>query len=164
MTALQTYNIQQFARLTQALSASTPTTQPSIETLLSESSDPKWTEKRRQIHNAVAVRNAAARQRMGGRIADNVVQPQPSGAAIPSIPMDDPRWRPYFYGPNDALTGWNDPYGDPFSFQNGGGVYLRSDTRVNRYNDSRMYGDFDRRVNIDYDRRTDIHVDPRHNY
>ena len=80
------------------------------------------------------------------------------------IAYDDPRWQPYFYGPNDALTGWNENFSDPFIFQNGGGVYQRFDTRVNRDRDPRIGGDFDRRVNIDNDRRTDIHVDPRQNY
>jgi hypothetical protein len=166
MTALQVYNLQQYARLTRDLAGAT--TLPAIETLLSRSKDPRWRQKRQQIHNAVTARiqQAAARRAAAEAAADATApaSPQPSATAGYSTLYDDPRWRPYYYGPGDALTGWNENFADPFLFQNGGGVYQRYDTRVNRDYDPRVGGDFDRRINIDFDRRTNIHVDPRQNY
>jgi hypothetical protein len=163
MSALQTYNLQQYNRL---LRSAGPTTRPvTLDSLLSGPKDSHWRDKRQHIRNAVTARVQAARQR------SQIVPAMPAWpggqAALPPPPSytwDDPRFHPYYYGPTDALTGWNDPYADPFSFQNGGGVYLRSDTRVNRDYDPRVGGEFDRRINIDYDRRNNIHVDPRQNY
>ena len=161
MTALQVYNLQQYARLTHALVAATAT-MPTLQMLLAQPKDPTWSKKRQQMRNAVAYRLYSARTRANESAAQTPSVP----AAAPMNPgtYDDPRWHPYFYGPTDALTGWSDPFADPFLFQSGGGLYQRYDTRVNRDYDPRVNGDFDRRVNIDYDRRTNIHIDPRQNY
>jgi hypothetical protein len=78
--------------------------------------------------------------------------------------VDDPRWHPFFYGPSDSMSGWSDPFNDPFATRNSGGVYYRTDTRVNRDYDPRTNGFFDRRVNVESDRRLNVHVDPRENF
>jgi hypothetical protein len=163
MTALQTYNLQQYARLTRRRDGG-PTTLPSVQTLVKQPTtvkSPLWQKKRQQVHNAVTARLDAARQQSAEQSSA-----APAGSTPPtySRSWDDPRWQPYFYGPTDSLTGWNENFSDTFTFQNGGGLYQRFDTRVNRDHDPRVGGDFDRRVNIDYDRRTNIHVDPRLNY
>ena len=162
MMALQSYNLQQYNRLLRAQ----PTTRPTLDSLLAGPKDSHWREKRQHIRNAVNARVQAARQRSELAPAMPAAPIGPSQPLAPqSYTWDDPRFHPYYYGPGDALNGWADPYAaDPFIFQNGGGVYLRSDTRVNRDYDPRVGGDFDRRINIDYDRRGNVHVDPRQNY
>ena len=161
MSALQTYNLEQYNRLLHQQ----PTTRPTLDSLLAGPKDSHWREKREHIRNAVTWRVQAARQRARAGPPAGAGQPSTASPAPPSYTWDDPRFHPYYYGPTDGLNGWSEPYAaDPFVFQNGGGVYLRSDTRVNRDYDPRIGGEFDRRINIDYDRRNNIHVDPRKNY
>ena len=187
MTSLQLYNLRQFVRLNQlraecdALRArlqsagkwSGPaTTQPAIDTpdtlaaavqarLQKGERDPQWEETRDRIHDALAGRESAAPQQ-----PYDVPQgaPAAAGGVAAAPPADDPRFQPYYYGPQDANTGWNDPSNDSFTVQGGGGVYHRSDTRVNRFNDVRTNSTYDRRVNVDADRRLNIHRDPRENF
>ena len=178
LAALQSYNLRAFARLEELAALSrrvAPTTraanaanaaavaEEAVAVLKRPTRDRRWMELRRRMHNAIVARSAAS-----------AVAPQPQGSgaitSYRSVPLDDPRWQPYYYGPNDAF-GWFGG-GDPtdatdaaaFDFRGGGGVYERYDSRVNRDYDVRTQGQFDRRVNIDADRRLNIHVDPRENF
>jgi hypothetical protein len=123
--------------------------------------DPVWQRKRDKLRNSVAGSMSAANVRVATDAAQsNAVAPSSGGNAM----VDDPRFKPYYYGPTDGWNGWNDSFSNPFVFQNGGGVYKKSDVRVNRDRDPRLNGGSDRRVNIDTDRRLNIHEDPRENF
>jgi hypothetical protein len=173
LAALQSYNLRAFARL-QELTSAGATTRPAIANAVAGEAvavlhrpmrDRRWIEMRRRMRNAIVARSAASPG------APHQMSPQPNAiTSYRSVPIDDPRWQPYYYGPNDAF-GWfggADPTGvtgdAAFDFRGGGGVYERQDQRVNRDYDTRTQGQFDRRVNTDADRRLNIHVDPRENF
>src|SRR5207244_141905 len=79
-----------------------PTTLPAMEITLKQSTaNPLWQKKRQQIHNAVTSRLDQARQRLSETPAASSATAPPPPVSSPS--WDDPRWQPYFYGPNDAL-------------------------------------------------------------
>jgi len=177
MTTIQQYNIAQYLRLVRMLdaiqSSRAPTTMPAIETLgdTNASGNATWKKQRDELRYAVVARiiNSQAvraqQQQQQQQPGQAAVSPQSSAGYSTSGQPDDPRWKPYYYGPQDAMTGWSgDVDIDPFGVHGGGGIYRRDDTRVNRDYDPRTNGVFDRRVNIESDRRLNIHTDPRENY
>jgi hypothetical protein len=187
MTSLQLYNLRQFMRLgtlrhqAEALerrsnlasdekgTAATHPAVASFEDLLARvdariaapQRSPEWLKLRRKLHNVVTARMEPQ------SFAPGVTQSNPAQAYAPAPlpgPLDDPRFQPWYYGPQDPFTGWVDPFADPFRITGGGGFYNRSDTRVNIDPDTRTNSVFDRRVNIDNDRRLNVHEDPRQNF
>ena len=171
MTTLQQYNIAQYLRLVRMLdqiqASRIPTTMPALESLGQQkaTNDPMWQKQRGELRYAVVARI------INGQSPRQEPAPQPQLSAPSTYAggqvggSDDPRWRPYFYGSQDPMSGWStEVYSDPFGFRGGGGVYFRTDTRVNTDYDPRLNGLHDRRVNIDADRRLNIHVDPRENF
>lgn len=82
----------------------------------------------------------------------------------PPVTANDPRWQPYYYGPNNRFNGWNDDYSDVWQPNASGGVYRAYDTRVNQDYDVRVNGELDRRVNTSFDRRQNIQIDPKVNF
>jgi hypothetical protein len=187
MAALHSYNLRTFRRLGELREQSADlqrrlhakgkpkgdaTTRPAIETadglareaiaaLKRPQRSPQWSAAREKMRNAIAT--ARAQQSRGAAPAG----PPPSGHAPPAngVVVDDPRWQPHYYGPGDQFGGWGDAmFGDAFIFRGGGGVYERSDTRVNTDFDTRTQGQSDRRINVNSDRRLNTHVDPRENF
>jgi hypothetical protein len=126
--------------------------------------DQQWERQQQQLNRLVGYRLAAIRTAM----LSTPVPRDPSGMVAPEGPATaanppqsrDPRWEPYYYGPNDAWN-WQDDGADSFSFRPGSGVYRRYDQRLNRAFDLRLGGTYDQRVNIDSDRRLNVHEDPR---
>ncbi len=80
------------------------------------------------------------------------------------LTVNDPRWREFYYGPNQWIRTFQVDSRASFEFSTGGGRYESHDRRVNRDFDMRTMGDLDRRVNIINDRRLDSRDDPRVNY
>lgn len=126
--------------------------------------DPQWQKSREQLRGVVQARLQLAQQYQTVPPSSINSLPAYVNSSGSSGQWDDPRFQPYYYGNNNALNGWGDLAQHPFQFQNGGGTYYRSDTRVNHDYDMRLNGSYDRRVNIDYDRRTNVHEDPRENF
>jgi hypothetical protein len=111
------------------------TTQPSVPTpanvadeavaaLTRDTHDPRWLAARRRMRNAILARSAV-----------QPVAPQPTPTQINpaitsyrSLPLDDPRFQPYYYGPADAF-GWTADDAAAFDFR-GGGAFTSAPTRA----------------------------------
>jgi hypothetical protein len=90
-------------------------------------------------------------------------QTPPAFAAAPVSPQD-PRWAPYYYGPQRQFNTWGDVYPDVYRPGVNGGVFRSYDLRLNQDYDARVNGELDRRQNTNGDRRLDFRIDPRVNY
>ena len=77
--------------------------------------------------------------------------------------VNDPRWQKFYSGSSHGVRNWLAVGEDTaaFTFQPGGGIYVRSDQRLNNDADMRINSEPDRRVNVNADRRTTIQLDPR---
>ena len=102
-----------------------------------------WTGWRRTAHATTA----------GSRLAQ-------AFAAIPLGPQD-PRWNPYYYGPERLYSSWNAQYPEIYRPGIDGGEFRSYDLRVNTAFDVRLNGTLDRRQNTAGDRRLNFREDPR---
>lgn len=86
----------------------------------------------------------------------------PLSASLVAPAANDPRWRPFYFGPR--VQQWVGTLNTGSTFDPGGGQYDRADTRVNNQSDTRLNGELDQRVNTGNDRRMNQQNDPRVNY
>lgn len=115
---------------------------------------------------ALGVSADRARAILTGRASVNDDRPAPASDSDftgTALRESDPRFNTFYYGPASRYNNWSIDTTDPFAFQAGGGVYLRSDTRVNADPSMRVNDTPDRRVNANADTRVNVQVDPRAN-
>lgn len=120
-----------------------------------------------RLVNALGVPPDIAEQLATGRMTLAEAMAAKSGANQPNLAngptVNDPRWQPFYSGSSHGVRNWLAVGEDTaaFTFQPGGGIYVRSDQRLNNDADARINSEPDRRVNINADRRTTIQLDPR---
>lgn len=118
-----------------------------------------------RLVSALGVTPDVAEQLATGRmtLSEALAGKAKSDSADGGLTPNDPRWQTFYFGPTQGIRDWSAAADDSesFTFQPGGGRYVRSDQRVNNDRDTRMNGQRDRRVNINADRRTTIQLDPR---
>lgn len=120
-----------------------------------------------RLVSALGVPPDIAEQLATGRVTLAEAMAAKSGASQTNssngLMVNDPRWQKFYSGSSHGVRNWL-AVGEgtaAFTFQPGGGVYVRSDQRLNNDADTRINSEPDRRVNINADRRTTIQLDPR---